>query len=236
MIRKLVPVVFLIFIFCEQGLAQKQDEPPRGHFGILFGPSFPTGTFALKEWDNDQSGYAKNGYQYSAIDFGIKFVPNFGIAAAFKGTYIPMDVQYLANRYAETYGGQFEVTSTRWKFGGIFAGPFLSIPSRYVDVDFRFMPGLMLAFSPEINVSRFPQTITQESSVGPSIAFSLNAGVRIHLSNKLSGMLQAEYQTAMPTFVIEQNDGTNFESVRATQKINIINLSAGIALRIFKKN
>jgi hypothetical protein len=97
------------------------------------------------------------------------------------------------------------------------------------------MPGLFVAFSPEIAVSRGTQTITQESSIGPSIAISVSAGARIHVSKRFSALLQVEYQKARPTFLIEQNDGTNFDSVRAFQNITVFNVSGGIALRIFNK-
>jgi hypothetical protein len=230
---------FLVCILClaaTQLQAQTNDEAPRGHLGIMAGTTLPTGSFGREDWSDDKSGYAENGVSVTGLDFSIKFVPNFGIAGALRGFNTPLDVKYLANKYAETYGGQFRVESKRWNFGGLFAGPFLSVPvGNIFDIDLRFMPGIFLAFAPEIVVSRGNETAVEEPATGASIGMNIGLTGRFHLSPRFSFMLQADYLTARPRFLIEQNNGNFTETVTAFQDISTVNLSAGFALRIFRR-
>jgi hypothetical protein len=232
-------VFILLCLFCLAATpvaAQTNEEAPRGHLGIMAGTSLPTGSFGRDDWNDDKSGYAENGVHVTGLDFSIKFVPNFGIAGALRGFNTPLDVQYLANKYAETYGGQFRVESERWNFGGLFAGPFLSVPiGNILDLDLRFMPGLFMAFAPEIVVSRGNEIATQEPATGASIAMNIGLCARFHMSPRLSLMLQADYLTARPRFLIEQDNGNFTETVTAYQDISTVNLSAGFALRIFRR-
>lgn len=234
--RKTYLLLILLMLAGIRSVAQVNDEPPRGHLGIMGGISLPTGSFGREDWDDDKSGYADKGINVTGLDFSIKFVPNFGIAGALRGFNTPLDVQYLANKYAETYGGQFRVESERWNFGGLFAGPFLSIPVGDIfDLDLRFMPGIFMAFAPEITVTRGNETAVQEPATGASIAMNIGLGARFHLSQRLSFLLYADYLTARPQFLIEQNNGNYTETVTAYQDISAVNLSAGFALRIFRR-
>jgi hypothetical protein len=247
---KLVIIIFISVLFSHsRAVAQEDDstgvadrevkssrsekKPPRGFLGFSAGPAFPVGNFAMDDWDDDKSGFTKNGYQFTAIDFGFKFVPNFGLSFAFKGANVPMEVKKIANFYASEYGGEFTVKSTRWNYGGIYFGPFVSIPSSVVDVDFRFNTGFLLAFSPEIEISRGQEYVRQESAVGPSISITLGARGRFHITRKLGASLGIEYLTARPSFIIDYSSNTQFEQETVYQNITVVNVSAGLLLRIF---
>lgn len=230
--KKIIVFLFLVFSFyANLSLAQADDKPPRGFLSIAGGPSVSNGNFSDNTWNNDRSGFAKNGYNY-AVEFGFKFIPNFGLSAAIKGAILPLDVQALADGYAKEYGGQFTVTSTRWAYTGFFVGPYVCIPTKYVDIDFKFMTGLLAAVSPDMTVSRDGQVSSQEASAGSSIGFNGGLGARIHLLKKFSLITQAEYHLSRPTFQLTFVD-TNNSTESAGQLITMFNFSFGVAMRLF---
>jgi hypothetical protein len=237
--KSFFPILLLALIVVNHPVfAQKEltrtEKPPKGFLAITFGPSLTSGNFGDASWNNENAGFAKNGYQYSILEFGFKFVPKFGMAAAIKGAVIPVNVQALADGYAQEYGGQFTVKSTRWGYTGFFVGPFFCIPTKHVDFDVRFMTGLLMAVSPEATVSRDGQTASQESAIGASFAINGGIGARIHLSKRFSLVTQAEYHLSNPTFQVEYYDtNNNYESVLTGQLITLFNFSFGFALRVF---
>lgn len=233
MLRLLLILSFIFFLSQNTAFAQDEDAP-KGYLAIAFGPTKTSGNFSESNWDNDKSGFAKNGYNYTILDFGYKFIPNFGLSGAIKGAVLPLDVQALADGYAEEYGGQFTVKSTRWGFTGFFVGPFASIPTKYVDIDFKLMTGLLIAVSPDMTVSRTGQVATQNSAAGSSIAFNSGVAARIHLSKKLGLLAQADYHLSRPTFLITYTDTNNDQkTVNTGQTMTMFNFSFGIVYRIF---
>lgn len=236
-------LIICFLLFTALGVEAQTSEAPRankekqhkGYIGVYIGPSFPVGNFGDRSWNNDKAGFAKRGLQTSVIDFGVKFVPKFGIAATVKFTYYPMDVQYLADQYAQEYGGQFTVSAKRWGFGGFHAGPFLCIPFKHADLDFRLLTGLMIATAPSLTVTQNAtgQTQFQDSNIGSSLSISFGTGVRIHVTPSMSVMLHAEYQWARPTFVYDNYPGNNYQTTTVYQNVTTVNTLIGVALRIF---
>ncbi|MDQ3049926.1 MAG: hypothetical protein M3Q95_03465 [Bacteroidota bacterium] len=227
-------VLVSICILPLPAISQEVESPRKGYLAILFGPSLSQGNFSDNTWINEKSGFAKNGYNYTIMEFGFKFIPNFGLCAAIKGAVIPLDVQALANGYAQEYGGQFTVTSTRWGYTGFFVGPFVSIPTKYVDIDFKFQTGLLVAVSPAMTVTRGAEIASQESAVGSSLGFNGGVMARVHLSRRLSLVAQGEYHVSNPAFTITYYDtSNNNETVQTGQLFTMFNFSFGAALRIF---
>ena len=232
-----------VLLFAGYSLAFAQDEEeqeipkkktaPKGFLSASYGPSTTVGDFSNSDWFNEQAGFAKKGTNY-AVEFGFKFIPNFGLSGAVKGAVIEMNVQALADGYAREYGGQFTVKSTRMTYTGFFVGPFISIPTKYVDIDFKFATGLLVAVSPDVTVNRDMETASQESATGGSLAFDGGAGLRIHLTKKFGLTTAAEFHVSRPTFQITYTD-TNHqqEIVDSAQLITMFNFSFGIVYRLF---
>ncbi len=234
---RLLPVFILLFSFLTNTSFSQVEDAAKGYLAIAFGPTIATGNFGESSWDNVKSGYAKNGYNYTVLEFGYKFIPNFGLAGAIKGAVIPLNVQALADGYAQEYGGQFTVKSTRWGYTGFFVGPFASIPTKYVDIDFKLMTGLLIAVSPEMTVSRSGQIASQQSAAGSSIAFNSGIAARVHLSKKLGLLAQADYHLSRPTFMIEFTDTNNSqETINTGQTFTMFNFTFGIVYRIFAQD
>jgi hypothetical protein len=237
-------LIFCILAWCLPAFSQEDDQdsiplrkeekkPHKGFIGISAGPSWPVGNFGKNNDGNENAGFAERGYNFNGIDFGYKFVPSFGLALSFKGANVPLDVQTIANNYAQEYGGEFTVKSTRWNYGGIYIGPIVSIPTKIIDIDFRLMTGLMVAFAPDIDIRRGTEYVNQKGSAGPSISVSLGSGLRYHLSRSFSITAGFDYLLARPVFNVEYTSNNSIESETVYQNITIINTNFGIAFRIF---
>lgn len=227
------PILTALFLLISSTILPAQDyEPPRGYVGLMAGTTYPTGTFAQKDFADDKSGYAVQGTQYH-VEFGYKFVKHFGVAASIRAFDIPLDVKYLANKYSETYGGQFRVESERWGFAGLFVGAIFSFPvGKIVDFNLRFMPGLMMAKAPYMRVSRGAEVVEGETAYGSSIAMTIGGGAKFHLSPRFSLLIIADYLIARPGFTVEQADGT---TGTAYQNVSTFSPSAGLAYRLFRR-
>jgi hypothetical protein len=233
--RTLFVWVLLLSSLLASGQTSYEPKPKKGYLGVYFGPSFPVGNFGDSDFNNDESGFAVRGFQYAIMELGIKFIPNFGLAASIRGSSIPMDVQYLADQYALEYGGQFTVESTRWGFGGLHVGPIVTIPVKKLEIDFRLMTGLMFAVSPELTVTQnnSGQSDFQSSQFGTSLALSLGMGLRYNISNRFTIMAIGEYQRARPTFVVDDYPGNNYQSTTVYQNVASMSAMLGVGLRIF---
>jgi opacity protein-like surface antigen len=234
---KKVKFTFLLLIMFHAAASaqeKQQIEGRKGYIAITFGPSYPTGDFGDNSFDSEQSGMAVNGYQYSIAEFGIKFIPHFGMVAAIKGAVLPLDVQALADGYAEVNGGQFIVKSTRWGYTMLAVGPVITIPSKWIEVDFRLLTGLMMAASPELNINWDGVDVAgQEAAVGGSFAFGLGAGIRVHVSQRVSLLAQGEYMTASPVFQTTVYNGNTVETGSFEKQFTTLGLNFGIGYRIF---
>jgi len=231
-------LILAFLVFNLQAFSQEREKgrekPAKGYLGIAFGPSLVSGNFGNTDWANDSAGFAKNGYNFTILEFGFKFIKNFGMTAAIKGAVIPLDVQALADGYASEYGGQFTVKSTRWGYTGFFVGPFLSFPTKYFDFDVKLETGLLMASAPEMTVSRDNQVAGQQSTVGASISIMGGVGARIHLSKKFGLLTSAEYHFSEPTFQTEIYDtSNNYETYTTSQRITLFNFTFGIVYRLF---
>ncbi|MGD9581444.1 MAG: hypothetical protein AB7V50_08725 [Vampirovibrionia bacterium] len=154
----------------------------KGFIGLSIGASIPVGDFADKS-----NGLAKTGLQLNLINFGYLFSDNFGIVATWFGAVNPIDADGI----------------DPWSYGGLMAGPLLSFPiSPKADWDFKPMIGYSVTTVPDIGYG------TEQAT---SFAFSVGTQFRIHVGNKVSLLLSADYFSAKPEFKdygFEQNIGT----------------------------
>jgi hypothetical protein len=91
----------------------------------------------------------------------------------------------------------------------------------------------MMAFSPELEISRGQEYVARSSSAGPSISISLGVGMRFHLSRSLSLTAAGEYLRARPTFDVEYTSNNTIETQRVYQDISTFSVLFGFAFRLF---
>ena len=104
-----------------------------------------------------------------------------------------------------------------WSEGYFLGGLLITFPSEKVDFDIRVLGGYISA-----NVEL---TSVQLKGSGTDFGYDLGVLSRIHFSQRTSFIVAIDYTGGKPT--ISTNDGMEF-----TQKIETINITAGIAFRL----
>lgn len=165
----------------------------KGFIGLSIGASMPVGDFADKS-----NGGAKTGVQLNLINFGYLFSDNFGITATWFGAANAIDFDNV----------------DPWSYGGLMTGPLLTFPiSEKADWDFKPMIGYSVTTLPDLGYG------TEQAA---SIAFNLGTQFRIHVGNKVSLLLSADYFSTKPEF-----EDYDFE-----QNIRTLSLGFGVAFRL----
>lgn len=119
----------------------------------------------------------------------------------------------------------------RWRGNHIFAGYYVSIPSRHITVDFKLLPGLLRVHHPEFTVNqRLPagsqQTFSADAEPHLSFGYNLGTNVRLKLSSQTQFSFSADYIYTRPKTSYSIN-GIGFNNGR--QPISVVNLSWGLA-------
>lgn len=219
---------------------QLHAQDQNGYIGISLGPSFPTGGFAKQDPDEKDAGWAKTGAIFD-ISFAYKFGnSNFGVAALLRGQANPMDAEAIADELAgQIPGVLITVTTTNWQIGGLMLGGYGSFPiSEKASFDTKALIGFMSTTAPEITTTATStygsEWVKQSSKTASSFGYLLGAGFRFDLGKKLSFLTQVDYMGTKPEFKDVETTSSmgDYEKNDYTQKIQTVNLSVGLALKI----
>lgn len=200
--KKILFVIPLLLI--SFALSAQEMQSKKGFISISIGPSFPLGDFASSDIGNTDAGFANNGLSINLINFGYLFSENFGITAMLNGSAYPFDAD----------NGNEPI----WSYGALLVGPLFSTPldKEKADLDLRFMVGTLTAILDPDNGNE-----EQEGSAG---AISIGAGIRYHLSDKISLATGLDYISSNPEFEVNGND--------FNQSVASLNLTFGISFRL----
>ncbi|MFM7766682.1 MAG: hypothetical protein ACKO9S_02355 [Bacteroidota bacterium] len=203
-----------------------QTKPPRIIAGLSLGSAVPTGKFAETNILDEKSGFAKNGYGFG-LDGAYFLGKNYGVCAAVRlGTH-PMDVQKIANGYAEVLGGRFTVNAGRWYRFDIYAGACITIPINKLHIDLKMMPGISNVAYPELRAESDQYSFYQYTGPTKSIGFCSSATIRYTLSESFSLAAFAETNRTKSTFNVqlEVNGSDELYTVDQPVSINTFGLS-----------
>jgi opacity protein-like surface antigen len=232
--KKLVLSFAAFLLILTQGFSQ--DD--RGYFGVSIGSSIPVGDFALAEI-TDEAGWAKAG---AVVDLTFSYrigESNFGVTAMLRGQANQVDDQGRADEFAKQNPGvNYTVESKPWSMGGFLVGGFAAFPISYIATfQARAMVGYLNASSPTIDLTAAANGasgwLKQESGSATSFTYLIGAGFKIDISNNLYLLTNLDYMSAEPEFKnvkTTYSDGSS-DSVDFKQKIETVNISAGIAFK-----
>ena len=203
-----------------------QTETPRIIAGISLGSAVPTGKFAETTILDEKSGFAKKGFAYG-VDGAYFLGKNYGVCAAVRIGSHPMDVQKIANGYAEYLGGVFTVNAARWYRFDVYAGACITIPINKLHIDLKMMPGISNLAYPELRADSDQYTFYQFTEPTKSIGFCASGTVRYTLSELFSLAVFAETNRTKSTFNVqyEFNGSNEIYSVDQPVSINTFGLS-----------
>ncbi len=226
----------LLLLACSANTAKAQLSHP--HFiSLNMGINIPISDY--KDLDQVALGNANSGLFYS-VEAGAYFSKFIGLGVnlgAFSNTINDEDiVNQLKRDFSED--DQFTVNSKNWSHNYLMVGPYLTLGTEKLMVDFKVLGGIMNSEKPLIKIESTTSDIAlSRSNETSSNAFGLNYGVhlRIKLIGTLGLRLNAEGFMSSQEFNTKvQNVDTNGDlSIRSevlNQDIQAINIGAGLAL------
>lgn len=213
------PLVFCLMVGVSN-TAICQTKPPRIIAGISLGSAVPKGKFAETNILDEKSGFAKKGYAFG-VDGAYFLGKNYGICAAVRLGSHPMDVQKIANGYAEFLGGKFTVNAGRWYRFDIYAGACITIPINKIHIDLKMMPGISNVAYPELLAESDQYSFYQFTEPTKSIGFCSSATIRYTLSESFSLAAFAETSRTKSYFNVQSEFNGNDEIYSVDQPIFI---------------
>lgn len=236
-LRSLAAVsAFFLFITIVSN-AQEGDV----YVGIAGGLSIPLSDYASTDFDNESSGFARNGGNFN-IQFGYRFNEYISLTGMLNGCVNRYDYVELQNWLTDQYAGalpdtRWVVETKSWGQGGLMAGATGSLPlvTNRLFLEARILGGLLYAYSPAIYVTGVEdgeedKTLNIEQSNAPSWVVDAGAGFRWNRTRNQYFMLYADYMTARPSFNnVRLNTNFGIERDDAfSQQMNTVNISIGI--------
>ena len=231
-------IVFLVFL---GGLMTSGLNGQRSYLGLSFGASIPSEEFAKKSLAED-GGYALPGF---VIEFSGAYVFDyyFGIAGTFTFSSNPPDRDQLEKDLIEAITGpvppeieEVIFNQGNWMYSNLMAGPFLTVPIGFINLDFRAVAGLSLLLSPpwELTVRTAQETyFTRRSGRTASFAYMLGSGIRFNINPNYAIRVSGDYFHSKPTFSVDEDSAAGSATGKSTYDMSVgtINLNIGIAYR-----
>jgi hypothetical protein len=237
--------LLIILLMISQGFVKAQttatpapasapvSENPRGYIGISIGPSFPFSDFASKDFDNEQAGFAKNGFNGN-ISGAYRLGKRFGLAGMLFGT---------KNAFNESafsaIVNYLDIQSTTWQSNGFMVGGYYSAGSSKTTFEMRLLIGYSNAKLPEIiangyDQSGYPAQVKQESVEAGNLCSDLGFGLKTRLSQKMSFIGSLDFYSSEPEFANVRTYINNdlFSTDTFSEPINVINITIGVAFNL----
>lgn len=226
-------VLALICMIFTSAISAQTTEINRGYLGISLGSAIPLSSFGK---DGAGTGGVLDAH------FAYKLKKNAGLAVLLRGQYHPVNVQSLAGRLEQVAPGvNTNVKGDGWSSGGVMAGVYSVYPLDQKGTaifELKTLAGFMTTASPLVDM-RFSSSegsgwVRQHSATATAFSYLVSLGMRFNTGNRMSFMLNADYMDYSPNFKnvrITTSMGTK-ETHNMTQKIQTINISAGIAFRL----
>jgi len=209
-----------------------QTESPRIIAGISLGSAFPTGKFADTNILDEKSGFAIKGYAFG-VDGSYFLEKNFGVCAAVRIGSHPMDVQKIANGYADILGGTFTVNAGRWYRMDIYAGACITISIKKLHIDLKMMPGISNIAYPELLAESDQYSFYQFTYPTKSIGFCASGTIRYTLSELFSLAAFAETNRTKSTFNVQLEFNGSDEIFTVDQPVSINTFGLSLYYNIY---
>ncbi|HWB62037.1 MAG TPA: hypothetical protein VG603_00900 [Chitinophagales bacterium] len=195
------------------GTAQDKTEKIKAKSFVEFsaGISAPFGNFAKSDYDNPKAGFAQLGPHFNFG--GAYFIPhtNFGFGGFIAySQYTLRNMQNMSDGYLDAFGvDSATVKYTKYHKIDVLIGPYYSIPTKYVTVDFRLLGGVTNALSPQIKVYLEDDPtdgFTQDKALATALAAQVGFGLRFTPIPQFAIALRADYFYSRPVFDISNEN------------------------------
>lgn len=232
--KKICLFSLLLTLFLPAGA---QESSRRGYIGLSLGPAFSTGKFASTAIDDEKAGFAKGGLTFTLVQFGYKFHPNIGIAAAWFGSAHPVNADEMEDQLFDLNPNfRYTVEADPWSFGGLAVGLLVGGQVRKMDLDARIMIGYSSALSPEMKVeirnAGLYSFSEQESALASNVCLLIGFAPRFHLGDKWALTVNADYFSASYSFDADIDTDAGTMTNSWDQPLSALLLQVGAAFRL----
>ncbi|KAA2243023.1 porin family protein [Chitinophaga agrisoli] len=218
-ITSLLAAVLLTSVLSVQ--AQNKKDA-RSFIGITGGLSLPGGDYSKGDYNNDQSGFAKTGFNIGVTGAYYFKHSHFGIGGILSYTHYGFkNAQGLADGYKEA----FDVDSSTVYIKGnnqtinILVGPYYTVPLGKLSLDFRLLGGLVNATLPGNEVyleDGLDNRLKQDKSTASAFGWQGGAAIRYTIVPHIGVFAGVDYFYSKPNFSIDNEN----RPVNAGRKID----------------
>ena len=217
--------LFFTFLSC---IAQGNK---RGTVEISAGGSLPVGEFSYSRFDYEESGFAEGGLAL-AVSLNYRVNANLGLVASVSEYILGVDESNVALKYATPgTGWNGIVEATPWLSNAYMGGIDIILPIYASDFHFRLLGGLARTRLPGLTGRSFD--FHREATSDNAAAWGAGAGITYQYLEKITLSLKLDFYMTHP--VLDEIWTADFGSGTGeiSQKITIVNLTAGIGFRVF---
>lgn len=210
----------------------------KGYLGIEFGSSTPMSDFGDDNFNNDESGFAKQG-TYIGLTGTYRIKEQWGLAYNLRYQTNPLDVDKISNYFMSEFPTYSNVVSSNsWTISGGMLGLYSSIPLfANVSWDSKIMIGFLTAKNPYLKVELTDGTneikFEQKEAKTSAFTFGLSTGIKVDITSKLGILFNIETMNATLKFQdVETYINDTFDSKDSfEQGYSVLNFGAGLVFR-----
>jgi hypothetical protein len=184
----------------------------KGFLIFSAGPSFPLGKFNSNNLNDDQSGFARTGFNLD-LQGGYHFIKNVGISGSIFYSRLGVDKNVFD-------GGTVSVD--HWQYYGIVVGPMLTqaiTPKTFID--FSAMSGMISSNSPKLTAGG---VVILSEDWAMAVPFKFSAGMRFQFARSGFIGLGANYLYADPKYRVSALN----EVTSGHRRLSVASLYGGI--------
>lgn len=190
----------------------------RSYVSLGLGVSRGIGKFGQSESVNQRDGFALTGLniQLERVVFG-SHNAGFGLTAGRFTNALDGDM------YVSGFSGNAKISDAKpWRTLYLMTGPYITIPTRYIDIDFKCVGGFLFVKRPSFTLTYPDQSHSYYTSSSSKASFGLNMGsnIRLRMSDKTQFKIGIDYITSTANI---KDDNSSFK-----QKLNVFNVSWGL--------
>lgn len=227
----------LLFLFCVLilHLNAQESTKKRFHIGLSAGAAVPFGDYESTAVNNEGAGFARIGL-CEAINVGYRFADKFGIALQLNAFKNPVDEEGMKNVFRRMDPSLYwNLQSDPWVVNSFSGGFMYSEIFEKIDLDLRVLIGSCYVSSPALDVfaanNENSVRITQHEASNNTMGILLGFSSRFHLGPYISLSLNLDYLSLTPEFKVLFVYDEEASLYSFSQKIDVLNLSAGLAVR-----
>lgn len=230
--------IIVTLLFIGTTLVYGQEK---GYLGLEFGSGITLSDFGSTDFDNDESGFAKNGI-YVGIAGTYKIKNGLGIAYSFRYQTNQMDVQEISNYFGDEFPSYSNtVMANSWSVSGGLVGGYASFDiNDNVSWDSKILFGFLTAKNPYLSVTlddgNNQAEYEQMKSSSSAFTYGFSTGLKVALSSKIAVLFNIETMNANLKFTNVETyiDGDLYEEISFNQGYSLFNYGAGLVYRFNK--